>query len=245
MTWAAIPITAITDRSIPRSALCVLAYLSWRQGNKKTSWPSVERIADDLQLDIRTVKRALRILEYKGLISRTYPDRQGRGLKVEYSVILKGGITTTLSGKKGGTGVQERVAFPSQLEGCIRNNYNKEHTTKGADCFLNDFDQARKLYPGVKRGCDTEFADFKKKYRDWKEVLPLLVPAIENQIQCRADKEESGAWVPNWKNFRTWLNQRCWEIEESGDQSTENVRGTHDATEEDIAKLQAAGVFDD
>ena len=108
-----------------------------------------------------------------------------------------------------------------------------------------DFDDAWKLYPGTKRGSATEFADFKKKHQDWHEVLPLLVPAIESQIQRRADQEQSGAWVPNWKHFKTWLNQRCWETEESAPQSTEDSLQTHDATEEDIVKLQALGVFDD
>ena len=74
--------------------------------------------------------------------------------------------------------------------------------------YTPEFDEARKFYPGVKRGLDTEFANFKKKHKDWKEVVPLLKPAIEKQ---KSLKSWQGGYVPH---FQTWLNQRRWEIEE-------------------------------
>ncbi len=72
------------------------------------------------------------------------------------------------------------------------------------------FDNARGVYPGVKRGCLTEFGDFCKKHKDWREILPILKDAIEMQVlrRSRVDPKE---FVPQWKNFKTWLNQRCWE----------------------------------
>jgi len=70
------------------------------------------------------------------------------------------------------------------------------------------FEEARKIYPGTKRGLDTEFTNFKKKHKDWRNILPLLKPAIERQIQSR---EIATGFVPNWKNFQTWINNRCWE----------------------------------
>ena len=73
------------------------------------------------------------------------------------------------------------------------------------------FESARKLYPHTKRGLDTEFKDFQKKHRDWRQVLPLLKAAIEKQIEWR--KNANGDFRPEWKNFQTWTNQRCWELE--------------------------------
>jgi hypothetical protein len=76
------------------------------------------------------------------------------------------------------------------------------------------FDKARKLYPGTRRGNETEFANFKKKHKDWKEVLPLLFPAIEKQIKWKETARANGLrFVRLWKIFQTWINQRCWEEE--------------------------------
>ena len=73
------------------------------------------------------------------------------------------------------------------------------------------FEQARLLFPGTKRGYDTEFKDLAKKHKDWRKVLSLLVPAIQQQIKWRVNA--NGEFRPPWKNFKTWLYQRCWEEE--------------------------------
>ena len=78
---------------------------------------------------------------------------------------------------------------------------------------LEVFEKFRKWYPGTKRGCLTEFNDFKRKHKDYKEVLQLLLPALSNQLDWHNDKVEAGVFVPMWKNLKTWLNQRCWEEE--------------------------------
>jgi hypothetical protein len=69
------------------------------------------------------------------------------------------------------------------------------------------FDSARKLYPGTKRGLKTEFDNFQKKHKDWREVLSLLKPAIEQQSRAIwAGKEKQ--FIPH---FKTWIDQRRWE----------------------------------
>jgi len=75
------------------------------------------------------------------------------------------------------------------------------------------FEEARKEYPGTKRGLSTEFTNFRKKHRDWKQVISLLSPAIEKQILLKTRLKEQNKFVPEWKHFRTWINQRCWEEE--------------------------------
>ncbi len=45
------------------------------------------------------------------------------------------------------------------------------------------FNEFRKIYPGIKRGNKTEFENFCKKHKDWKEVLPLLKESILKQIE--------------------------------------------------------------
>ena len=70
--------------------------------------------------------------------------------------------------------------------------------------LFNLFDEARKLFKGTKRGLETEYENF-RKHADWQDVLPLLKPAVEQQIRWRA---ADGRY---WKNFKTWINSRCWE----------------------------------
>lgn len=76
-----------------------------------------------------------------------------------------------------------------------------------------NFDSFRKLYPGTKRGKETEFDNFTKKTKDWELVLPHLKSIIEQQIEAKNKIKLRGGFVPEWKNLSTWINNRCWEEE--------------------------------
>ncbi len=72
----------------------------------------------------------------------------------------------------------------------------------------HDFEQARKLYPGRKRGFGQEWENFRKKYgMKMTAICPLLKPAIEAQIAYRATTKD---WCPQWKHFATWINGGWW-----------------------------------
>ena len=77
------------------------------------------------------------------------------------------------------------------------------------------FDKARRLYPGTKRGLDTEFENYKRKHKDWREVLPDLLPAIQLIEYDRDQKAKRKEFVPAWPHFQTWINQRRWEQAEN------------------------------
>ena len=77
----------------------------------------------------------------------------------------------------------------------------------------SDFAAFRKAYPGTKGGLKTEFDHFKKKHKDWKAALPLLMPALDTEKQWRTQATESGVWVPQWAHLKTWISQRRWEQE--------------------------------
>lgn len=87
--------------------------------------------------------------------------------------------------------------------------------------YKQKFDIARKAYPDVKRGLDTEFDNFRKKHKDWKKAIPLLKPAIDEQIKRRKLKAQANKFVPPWKHFKTWINNRCWEETEGVTESPE------------------------
>jgi len=92
----------------------------------------------------------------------------------------------------------------------IKNDNNVKNDKNAKEKEI--FDTARRYYPDRKRGLNTEFDNFVRKHKDWREVLPLIEPAIKNQIVWRLSAPV-GTFVPHWKNFQTWINRRCWEEE--------------------------------
>lgn len=73
------------------------------------------------------------------------------------------------------------------------------------------FEEARKLYPGTRRGSQPEWDNFEKKYRRrLNEICPLLKPAIEAQMAHRGMLRLKGDFCPEWKHFKTWINGEWW-----------------------------------
>lgn len=81
------------------------------------------------------------------------------------------------------------------------------------DFSVDLFSKFRDLYPGTKEGLSTEYERFQKKHKDWKEILPLLLPAVRNQIAQRKLMNNNEDFVPHWKHLKTWINNHCWETE--------------------------------
>ena len=76
------------------------------------------------------------------------------------------------------------------------------------------FEAFRKAYNGTKRGFKVEFDNFKKKHQqDWKEIVPLLMPALERMEASRAEAAAKGQFVPQYAMLQTWLNQSRWTME--------------------------------
>lgn len=99
----------------------------------------------------------------------------------------------------------------------LTNNINKEKKETKKKKVFNEFEQQfedfRKYYPGIKRGFQIEFDNFKKKHPDWKEILPLLIPAVDRLIAYREQCRARGQFVAEYPHLQTWLNQSRWEIE--------------------------------
>lgn len=74
-----------------------------------------------------------------------------------------------------------------------------------------EFDKARKAWPGVKRGLEPEWDNFYKKNRKHATIIiPLLLPAIEKHLEWREKAKSIGEFVPPLKMFSTWINKQCW-----------------------------------
>lgn len=75
------------------------------------------------------------------------------------------------------------------------------------------FDLFRKAYKGTKRGLQVELDNFKRKYQNWREIIPLLMPALEREIVWREQMQAAGQFVPQWAHLQTYINQQRWETE--------------------------------
>lgn len=120
------------------------------------------------------------------------------------------------NGKKGGRPkTQKNPNNPVGFLGTQKSQEEEEEEKeeKKKEIYKETFELFRKKYPGTKKGLDTEFANFKKKHKDWKEAISILEPALEKQIQTREALTTAKKFVPEWKHLRTWINQRSWEEE--------------------------------
>ncbi len=104
-------------------------------------------------------------------------------------------------------------------------------TNSKSNIYIEQFERFRKAYPGTKRGLDEEYDNFRKKHKDWKKVLLLLFPSLEQQISQREKNIAQNEFNPPWKHLTTWLNQRCWteqtgviETLESAEQKKQRVQ---------------------
>lgn len=77
---------------------------------------------------------------------------------------------------------------------------------------IDIFAEAWLYWPGTKLAMKNEFGMFCTRHKDWKKVIPLLLPAMKAEEIRRNNKHSKNAFVPPWKNLKTWLGrQRCWE----------------------------------
>lgn len=94
-----------------------------------------------------------------------------------------------------------------------------------------EFDVFRKRYPGGgKNGIDTEWKNFKNRYKDYKKIVPILNESLDIAIQRRDAKKKLNLFVADWKYFSTWINNRCWE--ESFNESESDIQAKKESNVE-------------
>lgn len=98
----------------------------------------------------------------------------------------------------------------------LSSSYEESNTSPKGMCERNAkemFESFRKIYRGRKRGLETEFANFKKKHKDWDSVVKILFRTYNQQCALADELKAKGEFVPVPKNLQTYINQRCWEEE--------------------------------
>lgn len=77
------------------------------------------------------------------------------------------------------------------------------------------FNEARKAYPGTKRGFQVEWQNFRRKYKmNIFNHIHHLLPAINQQMAYREACDKADMWCADWKHFQTWINNQCWTEEQ-------------------------------
>jgi len=86
------------------------------------------------------------------------------------------------------------------------NSLQNPKKTPRETCMAN-FELARRVYPGKKRGLEVEFENFCKKHKDWPELLDDdgLAQCIQVLIQRKAYSDGF------WPMFQTFCNQSRYE----------------------------------
>lgn len=110
----------------------------------------------------------------------------------------------------------QRVDNQSQINTNISEDnikqINKEEIKELKEKF-NVFVLAYKKAGGRVRGVDTEFNDFTKRHKDWKQVVPYLEMALQREIKARNQAKVNKRFFPEMKNLQTYLGkQRAWEM---------------------------------
>lgn len=104
------------------------------------------------------------------------------------------------------------------------------------------FEAARKQFPGRKLGFAVEFQNFVKKVGGRSKAaaeVDRLLPGIEAEKADREKKTAAGAFVPEWKNFKTWINAKAWEQEFAATGSSPAPKAASNRQAEREAKLRS------
>ena len=198
-----------SETSDTRVVWITLLTLSGFDGKVKSSIPGLARIAN---VSLEACEKALDIFLKPDSYSRNKKHKGCRLKEMEGGwEILNRGLYQQKSYSRAkyyqDWRAQQRNSCATGLKQCEthedeyedKDEYekiNKKEIHK--EKFLLIFDIARKLYPGTKRGLEVEYKNFTKKHPEYLKILPLLEPAIRQQIEHREKCLSVGSFVRWW-----------------------------------------------
>jgi hypothetical protein len=210
------------------SAKLVLLSLADRADVDNCSFPSVETLSTDTELNRKTVLDALKHLKAIGLLEDTGGRRGISGRVVVYRML---GVESRIrepkrnqnrnSPKTGtvpkpdrnspeiGTTNSPEIGTQNLKKEPISNRKKKKHACDATTAAR--FDSFWDSYPNKSSKGQAEKTFHKLNPDDL--LLNRMISALHAQIDHRAAADAAGQWMPNWKNPSTWLNGKCWEDE--------------------------------
>jgi hypothetical protein len=200
---------------------------------------SVPGLADAARVDIAACEAALERLSQPDFYSRSqeYEGRRIAAIDGGWMILNHGKYRDKKASRRdyykswraNQTSENLTIAQHSAQQCSTHTETETETDTDNNNITQKTFEIARKLYPGLKRGFSTEYGNFIKRHKDWKQVVSLLEPAITREVEHKKQLKASSAFCPEWKHFQTWINQRCWEQE---------FGAVHPASEQDKPRLR-------
>lgn len=124
--------------------------------------------------------------------------------------------------KTGNSYERNANALPTHNDRNAKKNIKEKNTKEDNNNTLSrssskeleeQFELFRKKYPGSKRGHDFEFNNFKKKYKNWHKIVPLLDSSLDKLMVWHNKKLELNQFCPEYASLTKWINQARWEEE--------------------------------
>lgn len=208
--FESIPRDLVFDKSLSDRARFVYVFMAC----KPDSWDFfLEPMSKDIGYSIDTLRKYLNELVASGwLVKGEQSNEHGIFGAVEYT--LKATIfTDTEKFRHGKNTAQENIDNISIP--CTKETINKEIKKEEKELKekFASFVSLYKKMGGKVRGVETEFNDFTKRHKDWKNVLPYLELAVQRETKAREQAKAQKKFFPEPKMLQTYLGkQRAWEL---------------------------------
>lgn len=120
--------------------------------------------------------------------------------------VINEGLLSSLQGAKDKDKVKDKVQVK------VTDKDNGKKIIKIENEVTKEFREFHRHYPGRKRSVETEYENFQKKYKNWQDILPLLIPAIRNEEAERLKAQRENKFYAEPKDLSTWINNECWQM---------------------------------
>lgn len=202
-----IPIEIWQDKTLTWNEKILLLEIDSFTSQESDCFLSNEYISELLGINETNANEVLSSLIKKGYVIATKFDGRRRYVKSALS------YSTTLPCQEQQPPLARTIVNNTdKYNTTLINKDNKEEEKEYKENF-SKFVSAYKKMGGKVRGVDTEFNDFKRRHKDWKEVLPYLELAVQRESRQREQAKANKKFFPEPKMLRTYLGkQRAWEL---------------------------------
>ena len=206
-----IPRDLVFDKYLSDRARFVYVFMAC----KPEDWDFyLEPMAKDIGYSVDTLRKYINELVVSGwLMKGAQANEHGVFGAVEYTLKATK-FTDTENFRHGKNNTQDNNSILNTKETLYKDNkqIKDEEIKEYKEKFAN-FVSAYKKMGGKSRGIDTEYKDFTKRHKDWKEVLPYLELAVQRETKARNQAKAQNKFFPEPKMLQTYLGkQRAWEL---------------------------------
>lgn len=198
-----VPRELVFDSTLSDRARFVYIFM----GCKPNDWDFyLEPMAKEIGYSVDTLRKYINELVASGWLVKGEQQKEGG---------MFGAVQYTLKATKfSDTEKTRHGKNPTQTNNNIYNkqDINKEEIKELKEKFAA-FVFSYKKAGGKVRGVETEFSDFTKRHKDWKQIIPYLEMALQREIKARNQAKANKQFYPEMKMLQTYLGkQRAWEL---------------------------------